>query len=321
MEETRKRKTNKTRKKNNFIMLPTVDFCFKELMQNPKIRQGIIAAILDVSPEEIEETELIPTVLRKEHKEDKFGILDVRVQLKDGTQIDIEMQVSFFEFWANRSIFYLSKMYIDSIKSGEDYDKLKKCIHVSILNNIYFPDDDRCYRKITFCDAKTGEVYSDLMEMHMLELLKLPPEDKNEEGIILWMRFLGGKCEEDFKRMAEKDKYIGEAYEELKHISADEEKRREYEQREKNIRDYNSQMKSATRRGCEIGFKRGLEEGMQEGKEQGIREGKEQGIQEGKRKIILNMSNSGYPLVEIAKITDMTEETVKEILKLNDGKL
>ena len=60
---------------------------------------------------------------------------------------------------------------------------------------------------------------------------------------------------------------------------------------------------------------------MQEGKEQGIREGKEQGIQEGKRKIILNMSNSGYPLVEIAKITDMTEETVKEILKLNDGKL
>lgn len=137
--------------------------------------------------------------------------------------------------------------------------------------------------------------------MHMLELSKLPPEDKNEEGIILWMRFLGGKCEEDLKRMAEKDKYIGEAYEELKHISADEEKRREYEQREKNIRDYNSQMRSATRRGREIGFKRGLEEG--------------------KSKIILNMSNSGYPLAEIAKLTDMTEENVKEILKSNDGKL
>ncbi|GAA6376956.1 hypothetical protein I230019B6_23170 [Firmicutes bacterium i23-0019-B6] len=44
-------------------------------------------------------------------------------------------------------------------------------------------------------------------------------------------------------------------------------------------------------------------------------------LQEGKRKIILNMSNSGYPLVEIAKITDMTEEKVKEILKHNDVKL
>ncbi len=29
------------------------------------------------------------------------------------------------------------------------------------------------------------------------------------------------------------------------------------------------------------------------------------------------MSNSGYPLVEIAKLTDMTEEKVKEILKHN----
>ena len=121
MHKNRKSKADKASKQDNFIMLPTVDFCFKELMQNPKIRQGIIAAILNVSPEEIKETELIPTVLRKEHKEDKFGILDVRVQLKDGTQIDIEMQVSFFEFWANRSIFYLSKMYTESIKSGGDY--------------------------------------------------------------------------------------------------------------------------------------------------------------------------------------------------------
>lgn len=26
--------------KDNFIMLPTVDFCFKELMQNPKVRKA-----------------------------------------------------------------------------------------------------------------------------------------------------------------------------------------------------------------------------------------------------------------------------------------
>ena len=32
----------------NFIMLPTVDFCFKELMQNAKVRKGIIAALLGV---------------------------------------------------------------------------------------------------------------------------------------------------------------------------------------------------------------------------------------------------------------------------------
>lgn len=31
---------------DNFIMLPTVDFCFKELMQNKEVRKGILSALL-----------------------------------------------------------------------------------------------------------------------------------------------------------------------------------------------------------------------------------------------------------------------------------
>ena len=48
----------------------------------------------------------------------------------------------------------------------------------------------------------TGELYTDLMEIHMLELRKLPPEAQNEKGIIHWMRFLGGKKREEFEDMA-----------------------------------------------------------------------------------------------------------------------
>ena len=68
-------------KQEDFIMLPTVDFCFKELMQNDNIRKNIIAALLNVPSSEIEKTELMPTILRKESKDDKYGILDVRVKL------------------------------------------------------------------------------------------------------------------------------------------------------------------------------------------------------------------------------------------------
>ena len=38
---------------DNFIMLPTNDFCFKELMQNPKVRKGFIAGILGKDPKEV----------------------------------------------------------------------------------------------------------------------------------------------------------------------------------------------------------------------------------------------------------------------------
>lgn len=71
-------------KADDFIMLPTVDFCFKELMNNEKVRKGIIVALLGVTPSEVEETTLMPTILRKESQDDKYGILDVRVKLKNG---------------------------------------------------------------------------------------------------------------------------------------------------------------------------------------------------------------------------------------------
>ena len=57
-----------------------------------------------------------------------------------------------------------------AVRWGDDYDKLQKCIHVSILDFIHFPQDRRCYRKITLCDVESGEQYTDLMELHVLEL-------------------------------------------------------------------------------------------------------------------------------------------------------
>ena len=39
------------------------------------------------------------------------------------------------------------------------------------------------------------------------------------------MRFLGGKNRKEFEEMAEKDEYIEEAYDELKKLSLDEQKR------------------------------------------------------------------------------------------------
>ena len=103
---------------DNFIMLPTVDFCFKELMRNPKVRKGFIAAVLGKKPEEIRDTTLIPTELRKESEDDKLGILDVLVEPADETKMNMELQVSYFECWINRVLFYLSKIYSGQIRGG-----------------------------------------------------------------------------------------------------------------------------------------------------------------------------------------------------------
>ena len=70
-----KRKENAVLSKEEmFLMKPKVDFCFKELMEDAEIRRGFISALLDVEPEDIERTELLPTYLRKEHEEDMLEI-------------------------------------------------------------------------------------------------------------------------------------------------------------------------------------------------------------------------------------------------------
>ena len=75
--------------------------------------------------------------------------------------------------------------------------------------------------------------------------------------------------------MAEKDEYIGESYEALKNMSEDEIKRMEYEARQKAIRDYNSYMHSAERRGVKRGIKIGQEELMKQLVKKKLAKGKE----------------------------------------------
>lgn len=60
---------------DDFLMSPKVDFCFKELFQSPKVRQGFLAAILGKNPGEIVETQLMQTILSKESADSKYGIL------------------------------------------------------------------------------------------------------------------------------------------------------------------------------------------------------------------------------------------------------
>ncbi|HIX59439.1 MAG TPA: hypothetical protein IAA45_06980 [Candidatus Blautia gallistercoris] len=65
----------KTKGKDAFLMSPKVDFCFKELMRNSEVRRGFLAAVLNIAPEEIEETTLLPTHLEVDYADDKLGIL------------------------------------------------------------------------------------------------------------------------------------------------------------------------------------------------------------------------------------------------------
>ena len=88
--------------------------------------------------------------------------------------------------------------------------------------------------------------------------------------------------------MAKTDKYLDEAYKTLKELSADDKKRIEYEEREKALKDYNTQISSAEKRG----EKRG---------EELVRK-------------VFKMYMAQSPEEEIARECNITVERVREIL-------
>jgi len=93
-----------------------------------------LAAVLNEDKSDLADVEIINSELLREFKEDKKGILDIRVQTRDGQQINIEIQILPNEFMPERTLFDWSKMYVSQIKAGDMYDRLKKCITINIVD-------------------------------------------------------------------------------------------------------------------------------------------------------------------------------------------
>lgn len=260
----------------DFIMSPKIDFAFKELMQDEKVRNGFLSAILNLNQEMIKETVILDASLRKRTEEEKLGILDVRILLKDnitdsGTEIDIEIQLSYFKEWRKRSLFYWSKMYSDSLKEGEDYDKLKKCISISILDFKLIKDEKEYFSCYQLMETTRHTIYTDLIKFYVIELpklplgLKLPMEVGETNDVYLWAKFIASERKEEMEMLANESIQISTAYDRLKVISNDEQKKREYEARQRAIRDTISLKKQYMEEGREEGREAGREAGRLEG--------------------------------------------------------
>ncbi len=276
---------------SEFLMKPKIDFAFKEIMTDAEARKGFLSAVLKLNPSDIKETCILNTFLRKVHEEDKQGILDVRISMNDDTEIDVEIQLSELRAWADRSLFYVAKMYTEQIEAGQDYDILKKCVSISILDFKLLAEED-FYSCFHIREDSRNTVYTDKIEFHVIELPKLPQELKEDSSdILLWAKFINAERKEDFEMIAEKNQYIGSAYKRLQNISRDKQMQMEYEAREKAVRDYNQMMKEARESGEKIGVERS------------------KGI------IAENMIQMGFDNSTIAKATDIPEEQIARLRK------
>lgn len=278
----------------SFLMSPKNDYCFKQIFGDEKNKDLLISflsAVMRIKPERFADLELANTELMREFVEDRKGILDVKVKLKDGIEIDIEIQLSYTKYMAERTLYYWSKMYTGNIATGDGYSSLKKCVTINILDFVSIPVD-KVYSKFHITEDETGYRLTDVLEIYYLELPKLNDEklqdtiDENDP-IIQWMMFLEAENREVLDMLAEKSPEIKKATSILEVMSKSKKERMLYESREAQLHDI------ATN----------LEEAREEGRE------------EGKIEAIKALIRGGMKVDDIIKYMGLSRKEVEEIKK------
>ena len=141
-------------------------------------------------------------------------------------------------------------------------------------------------------DEKDNSVFTDLLEVDLLELKKLPQAD---DGTNLWdwLRFIKTNNEEEMEMLAHENPEIEKAYDALQDLSNDEAIRHEAQQREMYLQN-------------EMAIN-------EERYEQGIKKGKEQGLKESKIEIAKNLLGINLPLEQISAATGLSVDEIKKL--------
>ena len=296
------------------ILSPKNDFVFKQLFGDPKHTAPLAALLrstLPLPPEEFTGLRLADPNLNRRFKGDKLSILDVRVLTRSGRDVDVEIQVVITPDLLERILFYLAKMVAGKVKAGESYEEMPQSICIVIVDYPLW-DDNRYHHRFRMYDPDAQLEYPNSMEIHTLELPKVPV---NSDGTELWrwLKFISSETRDEFERLAGKDAVMAETVERLIEMSANEKTRRRAEAREKWLWDQASRMRQSRKEGLAEGLEKGLEKGLAEGLEKGLAEGLEKGLAEGRTEVARKLLIMKMPLADIALATGLSKSEIKRL--------
>ena len=184
------------------LLDPKNDYVFKRIFGhtgNEEITKNLLQSII---PDKIDKIELDSNpITEKDLLDDKVGILDIKAKLNDGNvNCDIEMQVVDQKDIEKRILFYWSKMYIQTIEAGEDYEKLKRCIVILItdydLETLEIIPEYATKWKIR--EEKYPKlVLTNVLELYIISLNKAKNNKENkQEKLYKWLEFMNNPEEE-----------------------------------------------------------------------------------------------------------------------------
>jgi predicted transposase/invertase (TIGR01784 family) len=260
--------TQSSQRRHTHLLDPKLDLVFSKLFgaeQNRSLLIGLLNAVLQ-PPQPIVSVELLPTHDQALEVDGKPIALDLRARLEGGEQIDVEMQTRGHPALRERGLFYWGRLYTGQLQRGTPYPELRRCVVIFITDFVEL-EGERFHSIFQARERHGGELLTDHLELHFVELPKLPAlwasfEGSDEPSLLAWCRFLSASEDEELELLAEQDPILKQAKQALEQLSADPAVRLQAEHREMSLQMWEAGMAKVRR------------ESMDEGRDEGRVEGK-----------------------------------------------
>ena len=276
-----------TKEKETRKLVMKDDIMFKAFFSragNEKFLKSFLNAILG---EEIKIKKVIHDArLEQMAREEKYGILDLDVELENGKIINIEMQMKNNNNMEERTTFYAGKKISEQLEIGYNYKELKKVIIISILNYNFINLPEYVTKTIRVADKHREYEINNNVEYYYIELKKFREQNPDmKEPINQWLAFIDME-RGDLLEMAEKEnKTIKEAKEYYEVLTGDAE----------------------LKRLAEIRLMSALEE------QSALDTARNEGAEQNKIEIAKKLLRKGMTIEEIAEITGLSKAAIEKL--------
>ena len=202
--------------------------------------------------------------------DDKFGIMDLRAELENNEQCNIEIQLSYYPGMLDRLMLYWADNFKRQLKKGMQYDELKRTISILILwDNVEkfknLEGDEIEWKVLN--TKKPQEVLTEKLDIYIIEVEKIKKLFKREPNnkIYQWMMFLDDPNSKEVTSIMKENEDISNVREDLERVSGNEELQELARLRELREHDYITFEKNKVKCARKEGFEQGVEEGIAKG--------------------------------------------------------
>ena len=235
---------------------PTIDYAFKRVFgrqENEESLCSLLNAVLRRPVgQRIESVVILNPFLPLEAFDDKLSVLDIKARDESGRMFNVEMQIRLHHALRERVLFYWAKLYTEQLSEGEDYAALRPTISVLVVDDILFPELAGPHHRFRLCEESRGTVFSDQIELHVLELPKFAKRlPELTDDLDKWLFFLRHAATLDLNHwpLELAASPWQRAGKELAMLAQTDIEREKYEARRKGQRDYTTDMRAERRIG------------------------------------------------------------------------